>query len=148
MILEEILTLDKIQKTAEEIIKVVSSGKKERATILALSGDLGAGKTTITKEIANILGVKENVISPTFVIMKIYQIKNKVFKNLIHIDAYRLDKSEELLKIGWEEISKNKENLIIIEWPERVPDCLPVDIYRIDLEHRDENTRLIKLYKN
>ena len=142
--MEKILTLDSLNKTAKEIIKKVKSGKEKGATILALYGDLGAGKTTTTKEIARVLGVKERVISPTFVIMKIYKTIDKKFKNLIHIDAYRLCKKEELFRLGWNEIIKDKNNLIILEWPERVLECLPSNIYKIKLDHKDESTRTIK----
>lgn len=89
--------------------------------IIGLKGDLGAGKTVFTKGIAASLGVKENVNSPTFVIMKIYELKNKTggIKKLIHIDAYRLKKNEEIKNLGIEDFI-NKDNLIIIEWPENI----------------------------
>lgn len=142
--MQKTLTLDSLNKTAKEIIKLIKGGKEKGATIIALYGDLGSGKTTTTKEIARILGVKERVISPTFVIMKTYRTLDKKFKNLIHIDAYRLDSHEELLRLGWEEIITDKNNLIILEWPERVPECLPISIYKIKLDHKDETTRTIK----
>lgn len=144
----EVLTLENIKETVKEIITEISKGEKESATILTLSGDLGAGKTTLTKELARQLGVKESVISPTFVIMKKYKTKSTIFKNLIHMDAYRLEKEEELENLGWEEISSDKNNLIIIEWPERVATHIPVDAYTIDLEHKDETTRTIKFCYN
>ena len=64
----------------------------ESATVAALQGELGAGKTTFTQEVGRILGVTENMHSPTFVIMKIYEIDWKGFKNLIHVDAYRIER--------------------------------------------------------
>ena len=120
--MKEIFELSKIENIAKEIIKKIVLDKKEVATIVTFSGDLGAGKTTLTKEIAKQLGVVDNVISPTFVIMKIYKLNHKKFKNLIHIDAYRLDNYKELINLGWNKIITNKDNLIIIEWPERVSD--------------------------
>lgn len=144
--MEKVLTLENIKKTAKDIIVEISKSKRKGAAIVAFSGDLGAGKTTLTKEIAQELGIKESVISPTFVIMKIYKTKDKIFKNLVHIDAYRLESSKELLHLGWEELIKNKENFIIVEWPERVPECLTQDVYHVDIEHVDDRTRNIKFY--
>ena len=140
--------IKEINKIAEDIIDKVSQASNSNATVLAFYGDLGVGKTTITKEIARQLGIKENVVSPTFVIMKIYKINNKKFKNLIHIDAYRLDGSKDLLNLGWKEIIKNKDNLIIVEWPERIIESLPSNVYNINLEHKDETTRTVKFWYN
>lgn len=135
-----------LNKIAKEIIKKTqknsSSKKSERATIVALSGDLGSGKTTLTQEISKILGVKENLKSPTFVIMKKYQLGQR---NFFHIDAYRLKSSEELLKLGWLEIMNNPNNIIFIEWPEQVRDLIPNDTLWVNLEHLDEETRNIEI---
>jgi tRNA threonylcarbamoyladenosine biosynthesis protein TsaE len=138
-----------ISKISEKILDKSIKTKTNKAMILALSGDLGAGKTTLTQELAKQLGVKDNIVSPTFVIMKIYEIgkdfdKEISFKKLIHIDAYRLESFDELLKIGWEEIIENKDNLVIIEWPEKVKEIIPLRVFNISLNHIDEVTRLIE----
>ena len=146
--MEKTFDLIDLEKITKNLLSIIKKGVKNGATILAFSGDLGAGKTTTTKEIARQLGVKERVISPTFVIMKKYKTKDLKHKNLIHIDAYRLNKSEELLRLGWEEMIANKNNLIIVEWPERVIECLPKDIYNLKLEHKDDTTRTLKLGYN
>ena len=133
-----IFTKNELGDIAKKILEKVSFLASSGATLVTLSGDLGAGKTTLTQHIAGELGIKEKVISPTFVIMKKYEINNKNYKwkNLIHIDAYRLTKSEELLNLGWEEILNNKDNLIIIEWSELVPECIPSEgVCRIKLDH-------------
>jgi tRNA threonylcarbamoyl adenosine modification protein YjeE len=101
------------------------------ATILALSGDLGAGKTTFAQGIARSLGVAEQVTSPTFVIEKIYQLENQKFSRLIHIDAYRLNDAHELEVLGWKEITADPANLIVIEWPEKVAGLIPEDAIRL-----------------
>ena len=130
---------------AHELIEHVSSQKNSKATILALSGDLGAGKTTLAKEIARALGVVEHVSSPTFVIMKIYPLDTEIckFKKLIHIDAYRLQSSKELFQLGLEDICADKNNIIIVEWPEYVPECVPDDALWVKLSHIDEHSREI-----
>jgi tRNA threonylcarbamoyladenosine biosynthesis protein TsaE len=136
-------TLKEINKIAEDLIKNFSK-KKSTAFVVAFFGDLGSGKTTLTQGIAKILGVKENIISPTYIIIKKYKIENKNFKFLIHIDAYRLKNSQELFNIGWKDLIENRDNLIIIEWPELVPDCINKDVFRIYLEHKDKETRILK----
>lgn len=139
------MTLDNLHTIALEVIQKVHGSKSGTATVITLHGDLGAGKTTLTQEIARILGIKENIISPTFVILKNYELRitNYEWKKLIHIDAYRLNKSAELMNLGWQELLADKSNLIIIEWPEQVPECIPENACRIDLSHTDENTRTI-----
>ena len=111
--------------------------------VVALQGNLGSGKTAFTQEVGKILGVKENMHSPTFVIEKIYQIDWSGFKNLIHIDAYRLEKDSELLHLGWGEIIKEPENLIFLEWPENVSGIIPEWARRIYFNFVDETTREI-----
>lgn len=139
-------TKNELGDIAKKILEKVSFLALSRATLVTLSGDLGAGKTTMTQHIAGELGITEKVISPTFVIMKSYKINNSKYawKNLVHIDAYRLTKSDELMKLGWQEILNNKDNLIIIEWSELVPECIPSDgVYRIKLDHVSEEKRNI-----
>lgn len=114
------------------------------ALIIGLHGDLGAGKTTFMKSFAEALGVKDTVQSPTFVILKRFEINDLGFKNLYHIDAYRLERGEDLLKLGWNEMVQNPTNIICIEWPERVEDILK-DYLRIDFEHQGETTRKIRV---
>lgn len=136
-------SLEETQRIAQDFISGLK-GNDKRATVVGLYGDLGAGKTTFTQGVAKMLGIDENIVSPTFVIEKIYELSNQKFSHFIHIDAYRLDKSEELLHLGWKEIISNPDNLIFLEWPERVIDILPEHI-KIYLNHIDENSREIEI---
>lgn len=113
------------------------------ATIVALSGDLGAGKTTFVQSIAHAFGIEVPVASPTYVIEKVYEPQMGEFKRIIHIDAYRLEKSHDLEALGWKEIAADTQNLILIEWPERVPELVTPGSYRVELTYIDENTRAI-----
>lgn len=114
------------------------------ATIVALSGDLGAGKTTFVQVCARELGVGETVSSPTFVIEKIYGLSNQKFARLIHIDAYRLKEARELEVLDWEEITQDPQNLIYIEWPERVPEAIPESAIRVRFDI-DGDARIITI---
>ena len=133
---------NEIGDIAREVLHaLVASSQKQEATILALSGDLGAGKTTLTQAVARELGVTENVNSPTFVIMKSYSLKSKDYRLLVHIDAYRLASHTELEKLGWAELVSDPRNLIIIEWPERVAEIIPATAHAISLSHKNEEER-------
>ena len=99
------------------IHKLKTVRNKNRATLVYLWGDLGSGKTTFTKNLCKHLGLGVDITSPTFTILKRYSFEALGFKNLIHIDAYRLDGYNDLLKIRFDDYLQSKENLIFIEWP-------------------------------
>jgi len=120
----DISTLEKLRAAAEGVSNGLERNE-DHATLITLKGDLGAGKTAFTKELANILGVTEHVTSPTFVLAKEYKLEEQKFEKLIHIDAYRLEKGEDLGPIGFEGLLKNPNNLVVLEWPERVEEELP-----------------------
>ena len=141
--IEQVQSLEAMQNFAHKFISNLESDK-EKATIVGLYGDLGAGKTTFTQSVAKALGVVENIVSPTFVIMKFYELSGQKWKKLIHIDAYRLEKSSELTNLGWQEIINNQENLVLIEWPEKVEDIMPVHT-QIHFTHVSDNTRSISV---
>ena len=135
-------SLEETKKIAESFVNTLMA--RETACVVALSGDLGSGKTAFSQAVGSVLGVVENMQSPTFVIEKIYPIDYHGFSRLIHIDAYRLDRDEELVHLGWREIIAQKENLILIEWPERVSNIIPTTAQKIFFKFVDENTREIE----
>ncbi len=94
--------------------------------IIGLIGNLGAGKTTFSQGLARGLGVNQNVNSPTYVIMKIYPVKNanSKIKNLVHIDAYRLESENDLENIGALEYFNKKDTVVLIEWADKLPKLL------------------------
>lgn len=116
--------------------------KLVRATVLGLSGDLGSGKTTFVQFLARSLGVAEKITSPTFVIEKIYKLAGQKFAKLVHIDAYRLESGQELTHLGLAEILADRNNLVVIEWAERVEEVLGA-YQEIKFKFIDENTRQI-----
>ncbi len=99
------------------IEKLNSVHNKGRATVVYLWGDLGSGKTTFTKNLSSHLGLDLGITSPTFTILKKYDFDCLGFTHLIHIDAYRLNSYDDLLKIRFDDYLQKRENLIFIEWP-------------------------------
>ena len=122
----------------------------EAGDILALYGDLGSGKTVFAKGLAHKLGVKEEVTSPTFVIVKKYPIKlqktksrKKIARELIHIDCYRIGKIEEAESIGFSEYFQREDAIVVIEWPDRIKSILPRKSKTMKLKFIDGKTRSI-----
>lgn len=110
--------------------------------IIALSGQLGAGKTTFTQAIGKSLGVKEIITSPTFTILRQYNCHHQTIKQLIHIDAYRLSSGLDLINLGLNDWLNCPTCLIVIEWPEKIIDWLPANTWSINFEHH-QTGRLI-----
>ncbi len=137
-------SLKDTEKIAKELLSSLIK-KDDEATIVGLYGNLGSGKTALTKAMAKELGIKDHVTSPTFVIEKIYDTQNKDFPRLVHIDAYRLDNGEDLQKLDFEELVSNKNNLIVIEWPENIKDILPENHIKIHCTFLDENSRKFEI---
>lgn len=140
-------SVEETDKIAADFLEHINPGEaKQMATLVGLFGDLGSGKTTFSQALGRHLGITEFMTSPTFVIEKIYSLDAKCkFKNLIHVDAYRLEKGEELAVLGFKELLKDKENLILLEWPERVSDILPSDLIRVSFKFISENEREIQI---
>lgn len=114
--------------------------------IVGLNGELGSGKTAITKGIGNYFGI-DNITSPTFVVMKVYKTlkNNSKIKNLVHIDCYRLETYEALLDIGLEDYINDDKNLIIIEWADKISDYLPKDTIYVNFKlGNNEDERIIE----
>ncbi len=118
--------LEALQAEAASYIGRLSA-KEDGATLVTLSGELGAGKTSFAQGVASALGITEHVTSPTFVLEKIYVLPQNMrgFSKLVHIDAYRLKGGSELAALGFQELLQDPGNLILLEWPERVADVLP-----------------------
>jgi tRNA threonylcarbamoyladenosine biosynthesis protein TsaE len=136
-----------IYTVAKQLVADCEKRSSKWASVVALCGELGTGKTTLTKSIAKVFGIKTEITSPTFVIEKIYGIPQKTksrFSRLIHIDAYRLERGSELDALGWHEIVNDPSNIIFVEWPENVKESLPEDTIWVKLSHVDDTIRDIE----
>lgn len=125
---------DETKKIARDIARKISNGT------VALSGDLGSGKTTFVQGFAEGLGIKDKIISPTFVLIRQHQLP-KSKRILYHIDLYRLEDPLELKNIGLEEIIENPNNIVLIEWAEKAKKLLPKNTIWINFKNLSENTR-------
>jgi tRNA threonylcarbamoyladenosine biosynthesis protein TsaE len=121
----EKLLLSQLPVFARDVLAEIESVPlKNSAFVLALLGDLGAGKTTFTQALARELGVTETLQSPTYVLMKSYAVTGSRFEKLVHIDAYRLNSAEEFAALKPEQFLQDPKALVVIEWPERVEAAL------------------------
>ncbi len=137
-------------RTFEDIAAEFARGLRPRAheaTLITLSGELGAGKTAFVKAAARELGITETVNSPTFVLEKIYALPRKSgeagFSRLIHIDAYRLERGSDLSALGFDELMRDPGNLVFLEWPEQVADGLPAPSAAVRIQSRPAGGRTL-----
>ncbi len=137
-----LINLEELQKEARIFAQNLRP-QTDGATLVTLSGELGAGKTTFVQEIAKTLGVNEVVTSPTFVLQKSYMLKNQPFERLVHIDAYRLEEGEHLTALSFDELLKDSKTLMLLEWPEHVGNALPASTVCISLTVTENNARTI-----
>lgn len=135
------------QKLGEKLAKkILKTEVLKTAFIIGLEGDLGSGKTTFLQGFAKGLGIREKILSPTFVIMKRFQLNNltiKQFNNFFHIDCYRTQKPKELLGLDFKEIASNPENIIAIEWADKIKGILSSKTIFIKFKFINRNKRQI-----
>lgn len=138
----EIFT-DSAEATQEAGRKLSSSLAK--GDVVALKGDLGAGKTTFIQGIAKGLGIKERVTSPTFIIMRTYDAKSSGYDNFYHVDLYRLERNleAEIDNLGLGDIIKSGKSIVVIEWAEKIAGFLPDNTRWINIKHIEGDKRKI-----
>lgn len=140
-----------IIKTADDwglltsyILLNVRPGKS--ATLITLEGDLGAGKTTFVQRLAKDLGIEEVVNSPTFTIMKSYELKlGQPYSYLVHMDAYRIEDVKELAPLRFLQIMSTPGVLMCIEWPQNIKAALPSDVCKVVISNHQNGGRLVKV---
>ena len=133
--------------TTQSEKETILLGKKlakvlKKGNLLCLFGDLGSGKTTLAKGIAEGLGINKNkIISPSFVLIREHKFRKT---NFYHLDLYRLKKISELFNLGYEDYLY-PDGITVVEWADRIEGLLPQEYLRIELKHDSENQRSIKL---
>src|SRR6185369_11385985 len=106
--------------------------------VVALHGDLGSGKTTFVQGLAEGLGITKKIISPTFIIMRTYDLGEK---NFYHVDLYRIENEKDVEGLGLIEIMNSKESIVVIEWPEKIENILPETKKDLFFTYIDDATR-------
>ncbi len=133
----------------QEVAKIFASeiAKKkifeDQALIILFKGNLGAGKTTFIQGFMRGLGIKSKITSPTFVIMKSYKLRSSGYKNIHHIDAYRIKNPKEILDLNFKKIISDPQNIILIEWPEKISKIIPKNKILIYLDYGKKETERI-----
>lgn len=129
------------QKLGEQFAQRLKGGE-----IIGLIGELGSGKTTFVQGLARGLGIKKRIISPTFIFIRPYAICHSPrATRLFHVDLYRIEKAEEAVGLGLEEIWSEPENIVVIEWAEKIEKTLPKKMIRIYFEYEGQDERRIRV---
>lgn len=126
--------LDELDATAQSILNFAPHNR-----IFIFYGDMGAGKTTLIKSICKVLGVTDNISSPTFAIVNEYRAESNT---IYHFDFYRLKTETEAMDMGFEEYLYSG-NYCLIEWPEKVPELLPESYISINIQVVADGARYI-----
>ena len=113
---------------------------KIKNDIILISGDVGAGKTTLIKEYCKLIGVKENINSPTYTLINQYKCNSKI---VVHIDLYRVNNLIEINELGLFDYLEN--NLVIIEWPEIILNQIDFNYTLITIKHIDKRHRKLSI---
>ena len=137
--MEKTVSLAEVPALAQDLAKQLKPG-----LVIALNGDLGAGKTTFTQALVKAAGVTEPVSSPTFVIMHVYNGPLKFY----HFDLYRLQSIADLENIGGEELVPSVDGVTILEWADKIPEILPAQYIQIDITYKDDNSRIFKIVEH
>lgn len=115
--------------------------------VIALRGDLGSGKTTFVQGLAQGLGVTQRIISPTFIIMRTYNVikssSHQAIKSFYHVDLYRIETGSDVEGLGLLELMHDPQNVIVIEWPEKIEQLLPSTCINFFFEYLEDDKRKI-----
>lgn len=139
------------KQAAADLIREFGSQKRAQALVFALEGSLGAGKTNFVQGAAAALGVQRTVSSPTFVLLKRYDIaveRPEVARRLriaalFHFDCFRVHSPEEIEELGWTDIVSDPAHVVFIEWPEKIRGLLPPHTVRVLFEEKSDNKRML-----
>jgi len=135
---------EETEKFAADFVKSLNPGD-----IVALTGDLGGGKTTFTRGLARGLGIETQVVSPTFMLERILPVPGGgKIKKLRHYDAYRLTSGNDLLDIGFNEVIRDADSIAVVEWADRVSEVLPERTIWIEFGFIDDTRRSLQVKRS
>lgn len=138
---------EETRKLGEEFARSLLARLQGETLIIALYGDLGSGKTTFVQGLAEGLGIKNRIISPTFVMIRNYKIRIKdkglMINDFYHIDLYRVESKRDIEGLGIEEIISDNYNIVAIEWAEKLKNSMPKKRIDIKFFYEKDNVRKI-----
>ncbi len=138
MLTIRINTLEEIEDAARQFVEAMGDN-----TVFAFYGKMGAGKTTFIKEVCKLLGVTDNITSPTFAIVNEY--RSDIAGELIyHFDFYRIKKLEEVYDLGYEDYFYSGA-VCFIEWPELIEELLPGNTIKVTIEEEADGARVLTM---
>ncbi|MBL7156072.1 MAG: tRNA (adenosine(37)-N6)-threonylcarbamoyltransferase complex ATPase subunit type 1 TsaE [Candidatus Pacebacteria bacterium] len=133
------------KKLGQRLVKdIIKKNIQTQAVIIGLIGELGSGKTCFTQGFANGLDISNKILSPTYVILKRFQISGSMFHDFYHIDCYRIKAEKEILDLGFANMCQNPENIIVIEWADQIKEILPKQTLFLKFKFINKNKREIK----
>ena len=123
---------------AEEILALSKISKSKGAIVLGIEGELGAGKTTFAKGFARGLNIKEEMKSPTFILMRVFRLSpSKKYRSptsvFLHLDAYRTDNPKEFIALGFKKLLSDPKNILLVEWSDKIKKLMPKKYFRLVL---------------
>jgi len=118
---------------------------KNDSLVITLEGDLGAGKTTFTQELGKELGLSEPITSPTFTIIKQYELSKGDFDQLVHIDAYRIESEDELGPLHIETMLRQPKTIFCIEWPKIIGSIIPNNSVKVSISITESEVRQVQV---
>jgi tRNA threonylcarbamoyladenosine biosynthesis protein TsaE len=137
-------SFEETQQIGFDFAKKLTGGE-----VIALYGDLGSGKTTFVQGLAKGLGLTKNIISPTFIIMRTYQIGTEEeglgIRTLYHLDLYRIENESQAVDLGLVELMGDPENIVAIEWPDKIENLLPENRINIYFTYLGDDIREIRI---
>ena len=132
------------KNSAKEIAQEILKKKSQKTSfVIGLKGELGSGKTTFVQGFAKGLGIKEKILSPTFVIYRKFRIKNS--KYFYHFDCYRIKRAKDILNLDFKEIISNPENIVVVEWADKIKKIMPKNTLWISFKLINEFSRKLTL---
>lgn len=141
----EINSLANLSDTVKDLLQIIGlKATSNELNCVAFYGEMGAGKTTIIKEICKLLRVIDITSSPSFSLINEYITKEE--EKIYHFDFYRINKKEEVYDLGYEEYFYGN-NLCLIEWPEKIESFLPIPYYRVDIIVHEDGKRRLEIKK-
>jgi len=119
--------------------------RRRHALIIALIGELGAGKTTFVKGFARGLHIAGRILSPTFTLLKVHPLEAKYYSFLYHVDCYRITARDVKRALGWEKLLKDRRSIVVVEWADRIKKLLPKRRIDVFFSCSNKTSRTLKM---